>query len=78
MLFRRTCKLVEMETARKNVEKAKPIKKTAVSMFISQNDLVYKDFSEKTASSCVFCRMTSRCQYNATVENINANLLFVF
>lgn len=35
MLFRRTCKLVEMETARKNVEKAKPIKKAAVSVFIS-------------------------------------------
>ncbi|CAG06729.1 unnamed protein product [Tetraodon nigroviridis] len=30
MLFRRTCKLVEVETARKNVEKAKPIKKTAM------------------------------------------------
>uniref|UniRef100_A0A3Q2YEQ8 Si:dkey-28n18.9 n=1 Tax=Hippocampus comes TaxID=109280 RepID=A0A3Q2YEQ8_HIPCM len=27
MLFRRTCKLVELETARKNAEKAKPVKK---------------------------------------------------
>eukprot|EP00066_Takifugu_rubripes_P022772 XP_011612038.1 PREDICTED: sorting nexin-6-like [Takifugu rubripes] len=30
MLFRRTCKLVELETARKNVEKAKPVKKAAM------------------------------------------------
>lgn len=30
MLFRRTCKLVEMETARRNAEKAKPLKKAAM------------------------------------------------
>ncbi|XP_061545087.1 sorting nexin-6 [Phycodurus eques] len=30
MLFRRTCKLVELETARKNAEKAKPVKKAAL------------------------------------------------
>ncbi|AWP02979.1 putative sorting nexin-5-like [Scophthalmus maximus] len=30
MLFRRTCKLVELETARRNAEKAKPVKKTAM------------------------------------------------
>uniref|UniRef100_A0A3B4TPX7 Si:dkey-28n18.9 n=1 Tax=Seriola dumerili TaxID=41447 RepID=A0A3B4TPX7_SERDU len=30
MLFRRTCKLVEVETARRNAEKAKPVKKTAM------------------------------------------------
>ncbi|XP_072238431.1 sorting nexin-5 [Leuresthes tenuis] len=30
MLFRRTCKLVELENARKNAEKAKPVKKTAM------------------------------------------------
>ncbi|GAA6215705.1 sorting nexin-6-like [Lates japonicus] len=30
MLFRRTCKLVELETARKNAEKAKPVKKAAM------------------------------------------------
>uniref|UniRef100_A0A3B5MXZ0 PX domain-containing protein n=1 Tax=Xiphophorus couchianus TaxID=32473 RepID=A0A3B5MXZ0_9TELE len=29
MLFRRTCKLVELENARKNAEKAKPVKKNA-------------------------------------------------
>lgn len=34
MLFRRTCKLVELEAARKNVEKAKPVKKAAVSVSI--------------------------------------------
>lgn len=33
MLFRRTCKLVELETARRNAEKAKPLKKAAVSAF---------------------------------------------
>lgn len=32
MLFRRTSKLVELETARKNAEKAKPTKKAAVSV----------------------------------------------
>lgn len=32
MLFRRTCKLVELESARRNVEKAKPVKKAAVSV----------------------------------------------
>ncbi|XP_029286515.1 sorting nexin-6 isoform X2 [Cottoperca gobio] len=32
MLFRRTCKLVELETARRNAEKAKPVKKAAVSV----------------------------------------------
>lgn len=32
MLFRRTSRLVELETARKNVEKAKPTKKAAVSV----------------------------------------------
>lgn len=31
MLFRRTCKMVELENARKNAEKAKPVKKAAVS-----------------------------------------------
>ncbi|KAF7654453.1 hypothetical protein LDENG_00069590 [Lucifuga dentata] len=30
MLFRRTCKLVELETASRNAEKAKPVKKAAV------------------------------------------------
>ncbi|XP_026162743.1 sorting nexin-6 isoform X2 [Mastacembelus armatus] len=30
MLFRRTCKLVEVETARRNTEKAKPVKKAAM------------------------------------------------
>ncbi|XP_034389782.1 sorting nexin-6 isoform X1 [Cyclopterus lumpus] len=30
MLFRRTCKLVELETARRNAEKAKPLKKAAM------------------------------------------------
>lgn len=30
MLFRRTCKLVELETARRNAEKAKPVKKAAM------------------------------------------------
>lgn len=30
MLFRRTCKLVELENARRNAEKAKPVKKTAM------------------------------------------------
>ncbi|XP_023181333.1 sorting nexin-6-like isoform X1 [Xiphophorus maculatus] len=30
MLFRRTCKLVELENARKNAEKAKPVKKNAM------------------------------------------------
>ncbi|XP_059185625.1 sorting nexin-6 [Centropristis striata] len=30
MLFRRTCKLVELETATKNAEKAKPVKKAAM------------------------------------------------
>lgn len=30
MLFRRTCKLVELETARKNAERAKPVKKAAM------------------------------------------------
>ncbi|XP_074489262.1 sorting nexin-5 [Sebastes fasciatus] len=30
MLFRRTCKLVEVETARRNAEKAKPVKKAAM------------------------------------------------
>ncbi|XP_037535812.1 sorting nexin-5 [Nematolebias whitei] len=30
MLFRRTCKMVELENARKNVEKAKPVKKAAM------------------------------------------------
>ncbi|XP_041835999.1 sorting nexin-6 isoform X2 [Melanotaenia boesemani] len=30
MLFRRTCKLVELENARKNAERAKPVKKTAM------------------------------------------------
>ncbi|XP_037107730.1 sorting nexin-6 isoform X1 [Syngnathus acus] len=30
MLFRRTCKLVELETALKNAEKAKPVKKAAL------------------------------------------------
>uniref|UniRef100_A0A672G6I0 Uncharacterized protein n=1 Tax=Salarias fasciatus TaxID=181472 RepID=A0A672G6I0_SALFA len=30
MLFRRTCKLVELENARRNAEKAKPAKKTAM------------------------------------------------
>ncbi|XP_019132220.1 sorting nexin-6 [Larimichthys crocea] len=30
MLFRRTCKLVELEAARKNAEKAKPVKKAAM------------------------------------------------
>ncbi|KAM9759333.1 sorting nexin-6 [Menidia menidia] len=30
MLFRRTCKLVELENATKNAEKAKPVKKTAM------------------------------------------------
>ncbi|KAI3370188.1 hypothetical protein L3Q82_024966 [Scortum barcoo] len=32
MLFRRTCKLVELEAARRNAEKAKPVKKAAVSV----------------------------------------------
>ncbi|XP_035980465.1 sorting nexin-6 isoform X1 [Fundulus heteroclitus] len=30
MLFRRTCKLVELENARKNAERAKPVKKSAM------------------------------------------------
>ncbi|XP_078103550.1 sorting nexin-6 [Sander vitreus] len=30
MLFRRTCKLVELESARRNAEKAKPVKKAAM------------------------------------------------
>ncbi|KAM9859167.1 sorting nexin-5 [Aulostomus maculatus] len=30
MFFRRTCKLVELETARRNAEKAKPVKKAAL------------------------------------------------
>ncbi|XP_036956348.1 sorting nexin-6 [Acanthopagrus latus] len=30
MLFRRTCKLVELETARRNAERAKPVKKAAM------------------------------------------------
>ncbi|XP_044206196.1 sorting nexin-32 [Thunnus albacares] len=30
MLFRRTCKLVELETSRRNAEKAKPVKKAAL------------------------------------------------
>ncbi|CAL8335858.1 unnamed protein product [Lota lota] len=30
MLFRRTCKLVELETASRNAERAKPVKKTAM------------------------------------------------
>ncbi|XP_061731122.1 sorting nexin-32 isoform X1 [Nerophis ophidion] len=30
MLFRRTCKLLELETARKNAEKAKPVKKATL------------------------------------------------
>ncbi|XP_045884484.1 sorting nexin-6 isoform X1 [Micropterus dolomieu] len=30
MLFRRTCKLVELETAKRNAEKAKPVKKAAM------------------------------------------------
>lgn len=32
MLFRRTCKIVEVEGARRNAERAKPVKKTAVSV----------------------------------------------
>lgn len=32
MLFRRTCKLVELESARRNAERAKPVKKAAVSV----------------------------------------------
>uniref|UniRef100_A0A3Q3JU19 PX domain-containing protein n=1 Tax=Monopterus albus TaxID=43700 RepID=A0A3Q3JU19_MONAL len=32
MLFRRTCKLVELETARRNAEKAKPVKKAMEEM----------------------------------------------
>lgn len=32
MLFRRTCKLVELESARRNADKAKPVKKAAVSV----------------------------------------------
>ena len=34
MLFRRTCKLVDMKTARKNAEKAKPLKKAVVSLLL--------------------------------------------
>lgn len=37
MLFRRTCKLVELETARRNAEKAKPVKKAAVSLVPMHN-----------------------------------------
>lgn len=33
MLFRRTCKLVELEAAKRNAEKAKPVKKAAVSTY---------------------------------------------
>lgn len=33
MLFRRTCKLVELEAVKRNAEKAKPVKKAAVSVW---------------------------------------------
>ena len=53
MLFRRTCKLVELENARRNAEKAKPAKKAAVS------DLMHL-FNVPLAD--VNLRVTSRCQ----------------
>uniref|UniRef100_A0A8D0DEN4 Si:dkey-28n18.9 n=1 Tax=Sander lucioperca TaxID=283035 RepID=A0A8D0DEN4_SANLU len=46
MLFRRTCKLVELESARRNAEKAKPVKKAAVSAcaHVSQEHTARSDY----------------------------------
>uniref|UniRef100_A0A8C5C2D5 PX domain-containing protein n=1 Tax=Gadus morhua TaxID=8049 RepID=A0A8C5C2D5_GADMO len=38
MLFRRTCKLVELETASRNAERAKPLKKAAVNQKAAEKD----------------------------------------
>lgn len=58
MLFRRTCKLVELENAQRNAEKAKPVKKAAVSVCIHtirarlpQSSMCTFSFSQQVAAA---------------------------
>lgn len=46
MLFRRTCKLVELESASRNAERAKPVKKAAMEEFKKETE---KDFDHLSA-----------------------------
>ncbi|XP_028302363.1 sorting nexin-5 [Gouania willdenowi] len=45
MLFRRTCKLVELEHARRNAEKAKPVKKAAMEELRKAAETEFEDIS---------------------------------
>ncbi|XP_047438074.1 sorting nexin-6 isoform X2 [Mugil cephalus] len=46
MLFRRTCKLVELENARRNAEKAKPVKKAAMEEVKKATETEFKHICE--------------------------------
>lgn len=54
MLFRRICKLVELETSRRNAEKAKPVKKAAVSIHgLKSTQMYMQSFDQQV--SVMFC-----------------------
>uniref|UniRef100_A0A668ACH8 Si:dkey-28n18.9 n=1 Tax=Myripristis murdjan TaxID=586833 RepID=A0A668ACH8_9TELE len=54
MLFRRTCKLVELETASRNAEKAKPVKKAAVSVHSHTYTTTHSQRKKKKKKKHVF------------------------